>query len=359
MTDSAASVAAQTFASAAQAWQSGEWNSAHRQAAAAADLFGQLDGHELDVGNAHLLDGRALLDGGRHADALRAVQLAAGVLRAVATPISGPGGVLYGQALGVLGSAREALGDYVLAAVSYRLALHHALHQRHPALIATAATRCAILCKYTGRYRHARQYYQLVEQALTDPAAGSPHAHAALQHNLGGLAHAAGHHEQAREHAQAALRMRETMQPADPIAIAIERSALAPILIDLGHYTDAHQQLTLAAHELAATLGAEHYELAVIHHNQAELAARQHHWPQAITHHEHALDLKRAHHGAGHPDLAITHYSLAIAYHHTHNTPAARQHAQHAITILTSAAPHHPLLADARHLLTRLTPPTP
>ncbi|OAI40388.1 hypothetical protein AYO39_01405 [Actinobacteria bacterium SCGC AG-212-D09] len=343
--------AVEAFTQAHAEWRAQRWDQAARHAERSAALFARALGpHDPDRANAQLLAARARLTDGDHKAAHHQATQALRTLEGCDD--SGRVRVFRAQAHGLIGRAHEATGDYPPAMANYRRALSAAQSTDQPDLVCQTAMQLGVLCKHTGDYDQAADAYRTAEKALRAAAPRDDEAWIALDHNRGGLHHASGNPEAALPYAIRALQRRQNTQPPDPVAIALERSAVAPILIDLERYDEAQEHLDAARETFDEHLGPVDYELAVVEHNLGELARRRHNLTDAITHWQAALQLKTQTLGPRHPDLAITHLNLAVVHHQAGNPVTANQCARQAIALVQDVgSPTNPVFTRATELL--------
>ncbi|MFI6318879.1 tetratricopeptide repeat protein [Nonomuraea sp. NPDC050556] len=230
------------------------------------------------------------------------------------------------------GRAHRAAGRYGEAERELRLALDGAAGAERVAVL----NELGMTLKYAGRPAEAASAYR---EAL---ALGGPHA-ADLLHNLGGAAHAAGDHATALRHAREGLDLRVRSEGEDSIAVALDRAALAAILIDLGQPAEAASILTavLAAYRRAG----EHHETAVTLHNLGAALYAMGDRDRARIALREALETKEAVLGPDHPELAVTLYNLA-------RVDDAAHLLERCVSVLAGkVADTHPVLAAARRAI--------
>lgn len=108
-----------------------------------------------------------------------------------------------------------------------------------PIPLATFLNDFGVLCKFMGRFRLAGRMYRRALRLLSRKNEDCKQSLATLYHNLAGLEHARGRYGAALRLARRGLALRKTARPRDTIALIDDQSALAAILTDLRHTTEA------------------------------------------------------------------------------------------------------------------------
>jgi tetratricopeptide (TPR) repeat protein len=163
-----------------------------------------------------------------------------------------------------------------------------------------------VLHKFRGDIEASRSSYATARALLLD-AGGPDHPdRGTIEHNLGGLEHAAGNHAAALMHASRSVEIHAATLGDDHLATILDRSALAAILDALGRRAEAKRMLRDCLERLERTLGPHHRETAVVHNNLGAIAQREGRLQDAERHLRLAADAKRRSAGADAPSLAIT-----------------------------------------------------
>jgi tetratricopeptide (TPR) repeat protein len=168
-----------------------------------------------------------------------------------------------------------------------------------------------VVCKALGELDRAERSYERALRIVAEAGRVPDGIRAALLHNVAGLAHAASDARRGLPHALAALALRAVARPADEVAVAIERAAVAPLLMDIGGDAAALVLLNQARATLCRQQPLDVYEVAVIDHNLGVLARRRGDLADAADRLGRAVAGKAASRGATHPDLAVTRSCLA------------------------------------------------
>ncbi|WP_433219544.1 tetratricopeptide repeat protein [Dactylosporangium sp. CS-047395] len=162
---------------------------------------------------------------GRHEDAVE-------TFRAADAPLP------LGNCLRELGEFDEA--EAVLTAAPPEPAIRNAL---------------GVLCKDTGRYDEAAAHYAA---ALADPG-----LHGVVHHNLAGLAHARGRHEEALIAALTALVWHARERGCGSPEVAADAAVLGAIQLGLGRLDEAAASLRRARDIWQGRYGRDHYEARI------------------------------------------------------------------------------------------------
>lgn len=206
---------------------------------------------------------------------------------------------------------------------------------------ASIAQNLAMVFKYTGRFDDAEALYT---RALSiAETAGEDRLVAVICHNLGGLAHARGNHEDGIAWARRSIAVRATLD--DPVALAADRGALAGLLIEAGELDEAAEHLHAAREVFAAHLGQDDHEVAVVDGNLATVALRTGDLDAAERHARAALAGKERRLGPRHPELAVTLTTLGTIRRQRGDAAGAVALHRRALQLLApSVEPGHPLL---------------
>lgn len=224
-------------------------------------------------------------------------------------------------------------------------------------LLADLLNLLGIVGKYRGDFRSAEQAYQRALEIVEADRSGLTGVNAAtLLHNLAGLAHSRGDARDAERLAVRGIQTRSGADHVDQLALAADKAALAPILVDLGRTAEASDLLAELIHFFEQTYGPDHYEVAISAHNLGSLLVRLGRWDEARPHLSRALKIKQLQLGHDHPELAITLHNLATVHREANEINAAADCLSRAITLLHGrVAPDHPTLASCRTRLAALS----
>ena len=188
--------------------------------------------------------------------------------------------------------------------------------------------------KYLGRFKAAEQYYGLTLRHSHRVAGTERHELLAnIYHNLGGLEYARHQFSRAERYARKSLRFRAKVAPANGIALAADRVALAAILDGLGKFDESRKLYRQSLVAYRRAYGKSHREIALVLNNLAALYHKTGQYVRAETHYRAALTMKRRELGKSHPDLAITMNNLAILLASVGNAKLARRFFQNAMKI--------------------------
>lgn len=213
-----------------------------------------------------------------------------------------------------------------------------------------------IVCKYLGKFRSARRYYQ---RALDHSRylAGLERVQllADLYHNLGGLEHAQDSFARAEKYARKGLRMRLQSSAAGSPAIASDLAALAAILDGLGKCHESEKLYHQALRIYRRHFGANHAEIAVVLNNLGALHQAAGHHERAARYYRNAVRMKRRVLGKSHPDLVLTMNNLATLLYAQGRPSGARQWSQKALQLaIISIGKRHPITQKIRNNCDRL-----
>ncbi|MFE0654502.1 tetratricopeptide repeat protein [Streptomyces sp. NPDC059534] len=217
-----------------------------------------------------------------------------------------------------------------------------------------------ILFKYSGKFVEAEVFYRRALLLLEEGDLGEDPAAASLFHNLSGLAHSRGDFAAAVEPGRRAIAVRERALGPDHLEVALDKAALAPVLIELDELEEAEALLTSALAVVEETYGPEHYETGIAVGNLAALAYRRGQYARAQELFRRCLRLKERALGPAHPELAVTLNNLAILARRNGDPDGAGSLWGRALAVLhASVQPGHPLLAAVRRGLDSLAPDVP
>lgn len=209
--------------------------------------------------------------------------------------------------------------------------------------LAVVAQNLAVTLKYTGDFATA--------ETLLLRALGIAEAHAAeavvatVCHNLGGLNHARGALAQGARWARRGMAIRERLAENDPVPLALDRGALASLLLELGDLGEAERLLRAARADLVGAFGGDHLEVAIVDGNLAAVALRRGDLAEAEQLARAAIASKRRTLGPDHPSLAPTLVTLAtIRRRQEAHREAAALFDEAARVLGPSVQPEHPLL---------------
>ena len=111
--------------------------------------------------------------------------------------------------------------------------------------------------------------------------------------------------------ARRGLAIRERSADDDPVPLALDRGALASLLLELGDLVEAERLLRAARADLVGAFGDDHLEVAIVDGNLAAVALRRGDLAEAEQLARAAIASKRRTLGRDHPSLAPTLVTLA------------------------------------------------
>ena len=130
-----------------------------------------------------------------------------------------------------VGEAARRRANYRITVVAFRVALRGT--QSGSVVWADVMNRLGVAHKDQGRYADAETRYRAAQAALDDIVDPPGNLFATLQHNFAGLAHARGEYEAGIPHARAAVKLRTSLQPPNPSAVAADEAVGFALLLDL------------------------------------------------------------------------------------------------------------------------------
>ncbi|MFD3537455.1 tetratricopeptide repeat protein [Streptomyces sp. NPDC058664] len=269
---------------------------------------------------------------------------------------------LWVRARTLLGGLYRIQGRYDQAEKALRRAL--AVADDEPDIPVAALTgtcnELGILFKYTGKFDEAETFYRRALDLLEEAGIGEGLSAASLFHNLSGLAHSRRDFAAAAEPGRRAVAIRERVLGPEHVQVALDKAALAPVLIELDELDEADELLTSALAVIEKTYGPEHYETGVALGNLAALAYKRAQYSRAEELFHRCLRLKEQTLGLGHPELAVTLNNLAVFARRGGDFFHARELWERASAILeTSVQQAHPLLRTVRRHLNSLESEVP
>lgn len=203
-----------------------------------------------------------------------------------------------------------------------------------------------ILGKATAQFAAARYHY-LTALPLVRRHPRNPYLELAdLYHNLGGLAHAQGHHASGEPLARRAIHLRSRRHGPQAIVTWLDRTAHAALLDGLGRSAESESVYRKALPVFRRHFGPRHYEVAVTLNNLGCACVAQGKFPQALSALRQALAVKQGLFGRRHLEVAITRNNLALALADAGRLADARR-------MLTSALGDFAPLLGVRHPTTR------
>ena len=167
-------------------------------------------------------------------------------------------------------------GEYAPPARLFRRAISVAegCADSSPLFLAALWNDFGVLSKYAGRFEHSEKQYRRAGALIPRGDPRSAEFRATLCHNLAGLEHARGRYARALFRARCGLRLRKSLRPIDPLAIAADEAALAAILVDLGRLREAKALLRRVLRAYRRRFGEYHCETASALANLGALYAR-------------------------------------------------------------------------------------
>ena len=219
--------------------------------------------------------------------------------------------------------------------------------------LAHAYDELGMLHRFAGRSEASEAAYGRARAILVEHW-GSDHPDlAAIEHNLGGLAHGRGDPASAERHARRSVEAHERTLGPDHVVTILDRSALAAILDQAGRHTEAKAMLEDVVVRLEATLGPDHRELAVALNNLAAIALRAGDLETAEGLYRRSIGIKEHAIGSDAPSLALTLGNLGVVRRRQGSPAEAAALYERAIAILEAAAEDHPQLDVLRRNLDR------
>jgi tetratricopeptide (TPR) repeat protein len=217
---------------------------------------------------------------------------------------------LRARCLSDTGALHVARGELREAGRTYRRALVIAHRSLGPLEQIIALNGIGVVGKYTGRYDEAARAYARA-LALARRTGDANATVAAIEHNLGGLAHARGDFRRAERHARRAVSLRRSLVgPHHPDLLADE-AALAAVLDGLERWDEAETLHRKVVAGLSSVHGRAHTEVGLA------LANFGAHWQlrgrrrDAKAMLERALRILERALGRLHPSVALTLHNLA------------------------------------------------
>ncbi|MEU6285791.1 tetratricopeptide repeat protein [Streptomyces sp. NPDC047028] len=221
------------------------------------------------------------------------------------------------------------------------------VHQTVPSRdLAMLHNELGVVSKYLGKFDQAARSYRQALDLLGDLPSPAPADLATIWHNIGGLAHARGDYGAAEAPARCAVALRVQALGLHHPAVATDRAALAPILLELGQLDEAEALLCDALGIFESAYGADNPNyaialgnLATLTHQRGDHTAADVRYRQALTVLERAL-------GPNHPDLAAILVNYAALRRALADPETAEALEPRTRAILTTVVqPDHPTLA--------------
>jgi tetratricopeptide (TPR) repeat protein len=256
----------------------------------------------------------------------------------------------------LLAPAHDALaaGDYACARELFSAAVARGEDAREDVTLLAAHNGLGLVGKYTGDFAGAARHYERAGQLLRRRDPRPSRDHAALEHNLGGLAHSRGDLSAAEQHTRAALALRERLGSL-AVELASEQLQLATIVSESGRHDEARELLEAALASFRGAYGAEHIEVAIALTTLAAVEHRAGCRERAEELYREGLALRESLLGADHPELSATLINLARLREQQGDASASRSLLERALGVLEPAvAPDHPRLVAARSRLAAL-----
>lgn len=264
-------------------------------------------------------------------------------------------------ALRAIGTRQRSIGLYAEAEASFRQALEAATAAFGADAVEVAELHndLGMTFKYAGRFDAAAVAYDEVRSILERLPEPDPNDLAALQHNLGGLAHARGDLAAAEPLARRAVALRTSAAgPFDPSTL-LDRSALAAILDGLGRSAEAEAELRDLLPGLVEALGDDHPEVAVARGNLAAIVQRRGDLAEAEALYRRVIAAREADAGPSSPTLAIPLNNLGTLLRALGRLEEARTLYERALGLLLGAVDDdHPTVRAIRRNLGRVATST-
>jgi tetratricopeptide (TPR) repeat protein len=249
------------------------------------------------------------------------------------------------------GSLQNKQGQYDDAVATLRRSLDAALAVGMPIEAADAATMLVgIVGSVQKKHDEAQRWVELSDPLVR--AAGTDGIRANWLNSLGILAESAGNFDEAHDHHQQALAIREQALGPNHASVAISLNNLGVIAQATGKFEDAraYHQRALAIREQA--LGPNHPAVANTLNNLGNAAQAEGKFADARSHYERALAISEKALGPDHPDLAGPLNNLGTAAQSEGKLEDARKYLERALAIREKAlGPEHPRLALTIHNL--------
>jgi tetratricopeptide (TPR) repeat protein len=175
---------------------------------------------------------------------------------------------------------------------------------------AVVCNELGMVCKYLGRFRSAKRYYQQALCSMRYLTSADPFI-ADLYHNLGGLEHSRRRFRQAEEYARKGLRLRMQLSVDNSPAVASDLKALGAILDGLGKHDESEKLYHRAWSIYRKQFGSVHAEIAVVLNNLGAMHQSAGRHGRAAYFYRFALSMKRRVLNRSHPGLVPTMNNLA------------------------------------------------
>lgn len=208
---------------------------------------------------------------------------------------------------------------------------------RHDPETAQIAWRLARALRQARRHAEARQHFVRALTILENERGPSHVDIAALHHDLGELALAAGWFSDGARSAQQALDVRTAAGLGDGPEAALDRLLLGSLLIAAGHHDEAEPVLRRALEIFEAADDAESAEMAAGQLHLAKVLSAQGRLDEAEARYRRAIEIRRRVLGAAHPGVASALHDLGVLYESKGRSAEAQDVWQEASRILASA----------------------
>ena len=178
--------------------------------------------------------------------------------------------------------------------------------------VARALNLLGVACKFAGRFDQAETAYRRA-RAIAERDAPESGLMAALLHNLGGLEHSRGRHEEGVRFARRGLALRERLTSPDDPSVALDRAALAALLEGMGQEAEAERLYRRALDVLDATAEWP-LEVAMARNGLGSACQAQERFDEAERHYRRALEQLEAVAGPDHPNVGHVLNNLATLH---------------------------------------------
>jgi tetratricopeptide (TPR) repeat protein len=261
---------------------------------------------------------------------------------------------IVGATLALLGDLYRVRGDYRRAERKHLegLELAEATFGADSEASAVAHNYLAVLYKYAGRFREARELYKHTLGVMTRAFGPRSLQVSVVLHNIGGVSHAEGEHAAAEAPARQAWEISRELLGEEDEHAQLDATAYAAVLDGLGRYAESEPIYRRVHAAMGARYGGCHLEVAAVEHNLAAVLHECGRLDEAEALYRSALHTKMRLLDARSPDLALTLNNLGRLLRLRGRLGEAKVLAVRAAEILERSLPaDHPSLIAARRNL--------